>query len=171
MVLRVFHPAAILQAYLYILSFPISNPAIHPACWLPRLQLVTLNFKYLQFSPWWHGEVAGSTSERVVLDTLPAVGVPLERRERRGLECHYNSDVFFLFLWLFWGRSSHLGMCSTTEFNLCLLVNFTILAHVHSKYMECTLNNVSCFDCSYDLFHIRWRQWMFSFWKTRVFSR
>lgn len=40
--------------YLFInLSFPISNPAIHPACWLPRLQslLVTLNFKCLQFSP------------------------------------------------------------------------------------------------------------------------
>lgn len=40
--------------YLFInLSFPISNSAIHPACWLPRLQslLVTLNFKWLQFSP------------------------------------------------------------------------------------------------------------------------
>lgn len=72
--------------YLFInLSFPISNPAIHPACWLPRLQslLVTLNFKWLQFSPWWHGEVAGSTSGRVVLDMLPAAGVLLERKEGR----------------------------------------------------------------------------------------
>lgn len=90
--------------YIFInMSFPISNPAIHPACWLPRLQslLVTLNFKWLQFSPWWHGEVAGSTSGRVVLDMPPAAGVLLERREgwkgdRRGLEHHASSHVFFL---------------------------------------------------------------------------
>ena len=72
--------------YLFIYwSFLISNPAIHPACWLPRPQslLVTLNFKWLQFSPWWHGEVAGSTSGRVVLDMLPAAGVLLERSEGR----------------------------------------------------------------------------------------
>lgn len=106
--------------YLFInLSFPISNSAIHPACWLPRLQslLVTLNFKWLQFSPWWHGEVAGSTSERVVLDRLPAAGVLLERREvgeeRSGASRQYWCILSFL--WLFWRLLSHLGMCGMAD--------------------------------------------------------
>lgn len=97
----------LIHLFIYLFEpFLISNPSIHPACWLPRLQslLVTLNFKWLQFSPWWHGEVPGSASGRVVLDMLPAAGVLLERRERderggRGevLEHHASSDVFFLF--------------------------------------------------------------------------